>query len=149
MFPDLVNNDSEPTPSIPILDFKAAANQALIEKPKEEVKSDLKPGWIKITSHDWEEYIDQNSIDSNNDYEEFQNTLNEGFKPIVQRWEKRNMDELYLNGFCENEIVLDESDYGPSSDESDDSEHSSDYEVNEDGEPINDYDFMDKRFMTT
>ena len=134
-------------------DFKAAANQVLPEEHVEE--PEILPGWVKLSKN--HSPIENKIIVSKkpeypieyiSEKEKTHYEIAEKFQVMVNRWEAQKHEEFERNGYLEFDIQADfqKDDY-----ESDTSSESSDDEqdyVDEDGEPYNDFDLLDKRFMT-
>ena len=142
--------------------FKKNQKTKKSKKKSNNFGDNLPPGWISLKEFNKnkkireaqelalkeEEKKIQEEIENSYSAEEIHYYINDLLEPLVNKWEQEKWEEYQRNGYVEFDevIVNNESDYEPM-EESSDSE--SEYEVDSDGEPFNDYDLLDnKKFLT-
>ena len=142
--------------------FKKNQKTKKSKKKSNNFGDNLPPGWISLKEFNKNKKIReaqelalkeeekklQEEIENSYSAEEIHYYINDLLGPLVNKWEQEKWEEYQRNGYVEFDevIVNNESDYEPM-EESSDSE--SDYEIDSDGEPFNDYDLLDnKKFLT-
>ena len=134
-------------------DFKAAANQEIPEIIQPFVE--ILPGWVKLSKYcsPIENKVeipkeDINHFAYSSEEEIIHYEISEKMQKLVDKWEMHNYHEYVRNGYNEfyRELEYNKDDYESDSlSEESDSESES---IDDEREAYNDFDLLDKRFMT-
>ncbi len=162
-FPELsISNKLSPVKMDKNISYTNAAKMALIETETEKKDEEVLPiGWIKLDKKSYlskktekieTETTDETPQENTMTKEEIHLYYQKALQPLVDKWDRELQAYIDVNGhhpeaYYECKDLPIEEDYYVSESESEDESDSDDY-VDSDGEMTNDFDLIDKRFMT-